>query len=78
MTVPYGHTGKTQHSTSILCKTLLISFFFKYYFDIIVAFLHVPWVQKKKKYDKLDYETLPVDLSFVLIACTKFQKLIIW
>lgn len=64
MTVPYGHTGKTQHSTSIHCKTLLTSFFY-IVFDILVAFLHVPWVQKT--YDKLDYETLPVALSFVLI-----------
>lgn len=45
----------------------------------MVAFLHVPWVQKK--YDKLDYETRPVGLSFVLITCTKRVteiKLISW
>lgn len=48
MTVPYGHTGKkNQHSTSILCKPLLTDFFL-YCFDIMVAFLHVPWVQKNK------------------------------
>lgn len=37
MTVPYGHTGKTQCSTSILCKTLLTFFFF--FLNLLILWL---------------------------------------